>query len=79
MARKAAIIGCGSTKITGKTGWAIGYAHANGYLAADPAIELYGVDPNAENAAAFGEKYGIPASRLFKSTASYMQQSPLIM
>jgi len=65
--KTAAIIGCGKA-VPGKEGWAIAHAHANGYRQAYPDIELIGVDINEENLAAFGEKFDVPAERLFTST-----------
>lgn len=65
--RIVAVIGCGKSA-EGKEGWAIGHLHASGYRQADPAARLLGVDPNPENLAAFGERFGIPASDLFAST-----------
>jgi predicted dehydrogenase len=64
--RVAAVIGCGKFH-PGKVGWAIGHAHAEGYRLADPGIRLLGVDPNPENLAAFGERFGVPAGDLFAS------------
>lgn len=68
----AAVIGCGRRQ-EGKTGFAQGHAHARGYLAAFPGITLYGVDPNPENLAAFGEAFELPPEQLFPSTAELYQ------
>lgn len=65
--RVTAVIGCGKFS-PGKEGWAIGHAHAEGYKLADPGVRLLGVDPNPENLAAFGERFGVPAGDLFDST-----------
>lgn len=74
--RVAAVIGCG--KFTpGKEGWAIGHNHAEAYKLADPTIRLLGVDPNPENLAAFGERFGVPSADLFASTeALYAAVTP---
>ncbi|MEM9417802.1 MAG: Gfo/Idh/MocA family oxidoreductase [Planctomycetota bacterium] len=66
--KTAAVIGCGRACDGNKEGWAIGHAHAQGFLAAFPDVELYGVDINADNLAVFGETFGIPGDRLFNST-----------
>jgi len=74
--RIAAVIGCGKSS-PGKEGWAIGHAHADGYRKADPGIRLLGVDPNAENLAAFGQQFGVPKEDLFSSTdALYASVTP---
>jgi predicted dehydrogenase len=68
----AAIIGCGRTGQPqgGKVGWGIAHSHAAGYRQAFLGIDLLAVDPNPENLKAFGDKYGIPESRRFDSTAA---------
>lgn len=72
----AAVIGCGKFN-PGKEGWAIGHAHAEGYKLADPGVRLCGVDPNPENLAAFGERFGVAAEDLFASTdALYAAVTP---
>jgi len=64
-----AVIGCG--KATGtKVGFAIGHAHAEGWLTADPTVRLVGVDPSPENLAVFGQKFGLAPGDLFASTAA---------
>lgn len=70
--RTAVVIGCGKAR-EGKEGWAIGHAHAAGYLAADPEVVLYGVDIDPGNLEAFGEAFRIPRERLFHSTESLYQ------
>lgn len=65
--RTAAVIGCGKSR-EGKEGWAIGHSHAAGYLAADPEIQLFGVDIDANNLEAFGRSFGVANERLFSST-----------
>ncbi|MEX0776341.1 MAG: Gfo/Idh/MocA family oxidoreductase [Phycisphaeraceae bacterium] len=79
--KTAAVIGCGrvpAKPVPGhKVGWSIGYAHGQGYREAFPQVELYAVDPSADNLAAFGEKHGIPASRRFASAeALYAAVTP---
>lgn len=77
--RTAAVIGCGKAR-DGKEGWAIGHCHAEGYLAADPGIRLFGVDVDAANLAAFGERFGLPTENLFRSTAElYAAVTPQIV
>jgi len=72
----AAVIGCGKSN-PGKEGWAIGHVHAEAYKLADPSIRLLGVDPNAENLAAFGERFGVATEDLFPSTdALYAALTP---
>lgn len=66
--KTVAVIGCGK-RGTDKEGWAIGHWHAKGYLHADAAVKLCGVDPNPENLAAFGAAFKLPANQLFASTA----------
>jgi predicted dehydrogenase len=71
-----AVIGCGKSH-PGKEGWAIGHSHATGYQLAAPGIRLCGVDPNPENLAAFGERFGVPPEDLFTSTdALYTALTP---
>jgi predicted dehydrogenase len=68
--KSALIIGCGKPQQIGpghKVGWAIAYAHAQGYLDAFPGVDLYAVDPNRENLEAFASKHRLPASRCFVS------------
>lgn len=67
--KKAVVIGCGKF-VPGKEGWAIGHAHAQGYLDSGEKVELYGVDVSTENLAAFGERFQVPNERLFTSTAA---------
>lgn len=71
-----AILGCGKRSTT-KEGWAIGHAHARGWLAAVPNLRLCGVDPSPENLQAFGETFNLPAENLFPSTdALYAALTP---
>jgi predicted dehydrogenase len=71
-----AIIGCGKAT-SGKEGWAIGRAHANGYLDCGHEVELLGVDLSPENLKAFGETFGLPDEQLFASTdALYAARTP---
>lgn len=65
--KTAAIIGCGKAT-NQKEGWAIGHAHAHAYRQAFSDIELYGVDINPENLAAFGQQFGLDDTHLFSST-----------
>lgn len=65
----AAVIGCGKRSTT-KEGWAIGHSHGWGLQQAIPGLQLYAVDPNPENLAAFGERFGLPPERLFASTTA---------
>jgi predicted dehydrogenase len=60
-------LGCGK-RSNSKEGWAIGHAHAEGWLKADPKIRLCGVDISPENLAAFGERFKLPREQLFAST-----------
>ena len=62
-----AILGCGK-RGTAKEGWAIGHAHANGYLNCGHDIKLLGVDLSPENLQAFGEAFELPEEQLFSST-----------
>jgi len=72
----AAVIGCGKFN-PGKEGWAIGHTHAEAYMLANPSIRLLGVDPNPENLAAFGKRFGVVAEDLFASTeALYAALTP---
>lgn len=71
-----AIIGCGKAT-TEKEGWAIGHAHAGGYLNCGHEVELLGVDPSSENLHAFGETFELPEEQLFASTeALYATRIP---
>jgi len=71
-----AIIGCGK-RGDGKVGWAIGHAHAQGWIAAVPNLRLCGVDPSAENLHAFGESFKLPPENLFPGTeALYAALTP---
>lgn len=65
--KTVAVIGCGKF-VEGKEGWAIGHAHADGYLKSGHEVKLLGVDVSPENLKAFGEKYKLPADQLFAST-----------
>ena len=65
--KTVAIIGCGKF-VEGKEGWAIGHAHADGYLKSGHEIKLLGVDVSPENLKAFGDKYKLPTDQLFAST-----------
>lgn len=78
MSLHAAVIGVGRIrKVTEKQGFAIGGAHAQGYRDGIPGIELYGVDPNAENLQAFAEKFEVSESNCFASTeALYAARTP---
>ena len=62
-----AVLGCGRF-IDGKVGWAIGHVHAHAFLDSGAPVQLYGVDVNADNLAAFGDAFALPAERLFRST-----------
>lgn len=62
-----AIIGCGQRN-GGKERHAIGYAHANAWLAARPDVRLLGVDVSPENLKNFGEHFNLPANQLYGST-----------
>lgn len=78
--KTVAIIGCGKppeNKPGHKVGWGVGYAHANGYKIAFPDVKLLAVDPNAENLAAFGDKFSIPNDCRFSSADTlYATQIP---
>ncbi len=78
--KSAAIIGCGrppQSNAGHKVGWGIAYAHAEGYLKAFPDIELYAVEPLAENREAFARRVGLPAERCFVSAeALYARTRP---
>lgn len=65
--KTVAIIGCGRAA-EGKEGWAIGHAHANGYLNCGHEVRLLGVDLSPENLKAFGETFDLPEDQLFAST-----------
>ncbi|MFW6060549.1 MAG: Gfo/Idh/MocA family oxidoreductase [Phycisphaeraceae bacterium] len=67
--RTAAIIGCGKAR-QGKEGFAIGHAHAKGYLHGMPDIKLHAVDPDDDNRKAFGETFELPSDQLFPSTTA---------
>lgn len=75
-----AIIGCGKPQTINpghKVGWAIAYAHADGYRTVFPKARLSAVDPNAENLNAFADKWDIPPARRFASTdALYAALTP---
>jgi len=72
----AAVIGCGRQTGT-KEGFAIGYAHAAAWLAAQPHMQLVGVDISAENLHAFGRHFNLPRAQLFSSTdALYAALTP---
>ncbi len=71
-----AILGCGK-RGDGKVGWAIGHAHAHGWIGAVPNLRLCGVDPSAENLQAFGECFALPPENLFPNTeALYAALTP---
>jgi predicted dehydrogenase len=78
--KSAAIIGCGKprTQISdAKVGWAIAYAHGNGYQKAFPGVRLLAVDPVAENLHAFGDKFGVaPEDRFASTEALYQRHTP---
>lgn len=65
--KTVAVIGCGK-RGESKEGWAIGHAHARGYLECGHPVKLLGVDISPENLKAFGETFGLPANQLFSST-----------
>ncbi|MGA1531005.1 MAG: Gfo/Idh/MocA family oxidoreductase [Kiritimatiellia bacterium] len=65
--KTVAVIGCGK-RGDGKVGWAIGHAHARGYLGCGHEVKLLGVDVSPDNLKAFGEAFGLPADQLFSST-----------
>lgn len=66
--RTVAIIGCGKGWVSGKQGFGIAHAHAEGWRQADPNVRLVAVDISPENLIAFGEKYQLPKENLFTST-----------
>ncbi len=71
-----AVLGCGK-RGGGKVGWAIGHAHAQGWMAAAPNLRLCAVDPSGENLHAFGERFKLPPENLFSSTdALYAALTP---
>jgi|GEM_PF-827559 len=75
--KTAAIIGCGKPQVYvpgHKEGFAIAYAHAEGYRAAFADVALCAVDPVAENRDALAESFNIPPERRF-ATADLMYQS----
>ncbi len=65
--KTVAVIGCGK-RGNSKEGWAIGHAHARGYLGCGHPVKLLGVDISPENLQAFGETFELPADQLFSST-----------
>jgi predicted dehydrogenase len=65
--KTVAVIGCGK-RGNSKEGWAIGHAHARGYLECGHPVKLIGVDISPENLKAFGETFGLPTGQLFSST-----------
>jgi len=66
-----AILGCGKrSSNNGKEGWAIGHAHAEGWLKACLELKLCGVDISPDNLAAFGKRFELPTSQLFASSAA---------
>ncbi len=67
--RTAAVLGCGKA-VEGYEGFAIGHAHGTGYVQGAADAKLFGVDPNAENLKAFGDKFKLPDDQLFSSTAA---------
>ena len=72
----AAVLGCGKA-MDGKVGWAIGHAHAEGWLAADPTVRLVGVDPSVENLASFGRAFDLAPADLFPTAeAMYAAITP---
>lgn len=74
--KTVAVIGCGKN-IEGKVGWAIGHAHAEGYLNCGHPVKLLGVDITPENLEAFGRKFNLPETQLFASTeALYASCTP---
>lgn len=64
---QAAVIGCGKRR-EGKTGFAIGHQHAAGMVEAFEDLELFAVDPDAENLEAFAQRFHVPEARCFTST-----------
>ena len=72
-----AVLGCGKYVKGNKEGWAIGHAHAQGWIAGVPGVRLLGVDPSEENLKAFGERFNLPPENLFPSTdALYAALTP---
>ncbi|MEM1010778.1 MAG: Gfo/Idh/MocA family oxidoreductase [Planctomycetota bacterium] len=67
--RTAAVLGCGKA-VPGFEGFAVGHGHGDGYVKGAPHAKLFAVDPNAENLAAFGDKFELPDDRRFASTAA---------
>ncbi len=65
--KTVAIVGCGKF-VEGKEGWAIGHAHAKGYLDCGHPVKLLGVDLSPDNLKAFGDAFGLPGDQLFAST-----------
>jgi predicted dehydrogenase len=59
-----AILGCGR-RTGAKEGWAIGYAHAEGWRACGRPVRLVAVDPDATNRAAFAQHFAIPPEDTF--------------
>ena len=71
-----AVFGCGK-RSDGKVGWAIGHAHAQGWIAAVPNLRLCAADPSPENLQAFGDRFNLPPENLFSSTdALYAALTP---
>lgn len=68
---KVAITGCGrryASDSINNVGFAIAHLHATGWQQCGEDVELHGVDVAPDNLAFFGEKFGVPAERLFSST-----------
>lgn len=79
MMKTVAIIGCGK-RGTDKEGWAIGHAHAQGYLKSGHDVRILGVDVSPENLNVFGEAFNLSTSQLFSSAeALYAACTPDIV
>ncbi|MGL5819867.1 MAG: Gfo/Idh/MocA family oxidoreductase [Phycicoccus sp.] len=73
---RVAVVGCG--RATGQMeGFGIGYAHADAWRALPVSVELFGVDIDPANLAAFAEHYGLSPGRAYRSTdALYADVTP---
>ncbi len=66
-----AILGCGR-RTGAKEGWAIGYAHADGWRACGRPVRLLAVDPDAVNRAAFAQHFAIPDEDTYTDLAAVL-------
>ena len=74
-----AIVGCGKAR-GGKEGFGIAYMHAAAWRKADPEIRILGVDIDPENLQRFGERFGLPETALFGSSADlYAALTPQVV